>query len=152
MGTPWWHWSENTKYRKIRAFSSQKIDGHQSASPNDDMYPGVGTHWLAYFTKLEGISAGGIQSSQQFWFRNSIIIIMILGIKISNLRRFFKGFCKNRGRNLMTKLNFIDYTSLLCICPWPNTPRSPPFLALPQSLSEEASFAKVASPDSILAL
>ena len=23
------------------------------------MYPGVGTHWLAHFTKLEGISAEG---------------------------------------------------------------------------------------------
>lgn len=74
-----------------------------------------------------------------------------------NLRCFFKWFCGqidtdeeiNETLNYCTKIN---HTSLLCICPRPNTPRSPPFLALPQSLSVEASFANVVSPDSILSL
>ena len=39
-----------------------------------------------------------------------------------------------------------------CICPGPNMPRSPPFLALLQSLNSEARDSKVASLETILAL
>ena len=127
------------------------------------MDPRVGGDWLTQLSNLQGIPARMYTYTQcalyRIWCFDAIIstsneqCAFVTHVASSNgsvmgreeqVKQAMRGEGREKGGE--------GEKGLLCIWPRPNGPRSPPRLALPQSLSLDASSANLASPDSKLAL